>query len=297
MKYQELTRIIISNDTSIEHKKVPIVGRLSLKKGDGDFLKVEIPQEFSDSVFEAIKEEGMQKPEYRAHVSVMNSDELDGIEVEEVGEDIILNLGSVMSVDPEGWDEMDQVWFVECDAPRLKEIRQKYGLTPLLNGDHEFHITIAVKPKKEKEMKFSSKKKAIQYLADFSKKRIIISANEDEIQNKLISFLIENPNPNDESFHDFAEELGTDIHELESQAYKLSTKLAIFLKNGRASEKNITREDVDPKELQMGIEIEKEHTPDASIAERIALDHLAEEGLSDYYTLLKKMEEDAKARK
>ena len=154
----------------------------------------------------------------------------------------------------------------------------------------------AVKLKGE-EMKFSSKKEAIQFLADFSEKRIIISADEDDIKNKLITFLVENPNPNDKSFHDFAEELGVDVHELESQAYKLSTQLAIFLKNGRANEKGITREDVDPKELQLGIDIEKEHTPDVSVAERIALDHLAEEGLPDYYTLLKKMERDAKARK
>ena len=256
MKYQEVTRIITSNDTSIEHKKVPIMGVLSLKKGDDDFLKVEIPQEFLDNVFEAIKEEGMQKPEYRAHVSVMNSDELSGIEVKEVGEDIILNLGPVVSVDPEGWDEMDRVWFIECEAPRLKEIRQKYGLTPLLNGDHEFHITIAVKPKEE-EMKFSSKKEAIQFLADFSEKRVIISADEGDIKSKLITFLVENPNPNDKSFHDFAEELGVDVHKLESEAYKLSTQLAIFLKNGRANEKGVMKEDVDPKELQMGIEVEK----------------------------------------
>ena len=60
MKYQEVTKIITSNDTSVEHKNVPIKGILSLKKGDGDFLKVEIPQELSDSVFEAIKEEEMQ---------------------------------------------------------------------------------------------------------------------------------------------------------------------------------------------------------------------------------------------
>ena len=47
----------------------------------------------------------------------------------------------------------------------------------------------------------------------------------------------------------------------------------------------------DPVQLKMGIKIEKEHTTDSKIAERIAKDHLAE--IPDYYTRLKKMEKDA----
>jgi hypothetical protein len=45
-------------------------------------------------------------------------------------------------------------------------------------------------------------------------------------------------------------------------------------------------EDVDPKELKMGIEIEHEHTDDPNEAKKIALQHLAE--VPDYYTKLKK---------
>lgn len=47
----------------------------------------------------------------------------------------------------------------------------------------------------------------------------------------------------------------------------------------------------DPEQLKMGIEVEMEHTTHKSIAERIAKDHLAE--IPDYYTRLKKMEEEA----
>ena len=64
-----------------------------------------------------------------------------------------------------------------------------------------------------------------------------------------------------------------------------------FLNQGRAKEKGFTVEDADPKELEMGIEIEMEHTSNKMISQRIALDHLAE--IKDYYTRLKKMEEDA----
>ena len=52
---------------------------------------------------------------------------------------------------------------------------------------------------------------------------------------------------------------------------------------------------VDPHELAMGIEVEKEHTPRTSIAKQIACDHLAE--IPTYYTLLKRMEASAKAKK
>lgn len=45
----------------------------------------------------------------------------------------------------------------------------------------------------------------------------------------------------------------------------------------------------DSNQLEMGIEIEKEHTDDPIISKIIAKDHLDE--CSDYYTRLKQMEE------
>ena len=47
-------------------------------------------------------------------------------------------------------------------------------------------------------------------------------------------------------------------------------------------------QDVDPKELAMGIDTEMEHTNDKEEAKKIALQHLAE--LPDYYSRLKKIE-------
>jgi len=52
--------------------------------------------------------------------------------------------------------------------------------------------------------------------------------------------------------------------------------------------------EVDPEELKMGIEIEKEHTPNPKLAEQIARDHLKE--IPDYYSRLKRMEAKAKKR-
>ena len=48
---------------------------------------------------------------------------------------------------------------------------------------------------------------------------------------------------------------------------------------------------INPKQLEMGIKIEMEHTFNRQIAKKIALDHLRE--IPDYYTRLLKMERDA----
>lgn len=48
----------------------------------------------------------------------------------------------------------------------------------------------------------------------------------------------------------------------------------------------------DQHELEMGIEVEKEHTDNPEFAKAISRDHLAE--FPDYYTRLKKMEDEAK---
>jgi len=61
---------------------------------------------------------------------------------------------------------------------------------------------------------------------------------------------------------------------------------------GYAAHVGVTHRDVDSRQLEMGIEIEGEHTSNHYRARRIALDHLAE--FPDYYSRLMKMEEAAK---
>lgn len=60
--------------------------------------------------------------------------------------------------------------------------------------------------------------------------------------------------------------------------------------NGTLTPLKIKPEEVDPEELRMGIEVEHEHTNDPKIAEKIALDHLAEN--PRYYSQLKKSKID-----
>ena len=57
---------------------------------------------------------------------------------------------------------------------------------------------------------------------------------------------------------------------------------------GRAQKLGFTRADADPKQLQLGIKHELEHTDSKKVAERIALDHLSED--EAYYSKLDAME-------
>ena len=64
------------------------------------------------------------------------------------------------------------------------------------------------------------------------------------------------------------------------------------LEGGKAD--NASPAEFDPNELDMGIQVETEHTNDPGLAREIAMDHLSE--IPNYYTLLKKMEADAAIR-
>jgi len=59
-------------------------------------------------------------------------------------------------------------------------------------------------------------------------------------------------------------------------------------RSGRAAAMGLTEDDVCPRQLEMGIVVEYEHTDNREVAKQIALDHLAE--LPDYYTRLLDME-------
>lgn len=102
---------------------------------------------------------------------------------------------------------------------------------------------------------------------------------------KIIEFFQKNPNPDDDKVHAFAEEQGMEPDDLEEKIYELLTSLVNLKGSGIPDEK------FDPKELEMGIEIEKEHIDNPIISKAISKGHLTE--IKDYYTRLKKMEKDA----
>lgn len=62
------------------------------------------------------------------------------------------------------------------------------------------------------------------------------------------------------------------------------------LSSKQISKKHSVSEEMILQQLKMGIEVEKEHTTDESLARKIALHHLEER--PDYYSKLKKMESE-----
>lgn len=104
----------------------------------------------------------------------------------------------------------------------------------------------------------------------------------------VTKFFTEHPNPDDSEFHALSDKLKISPHELEEVAYELLTGLL----KGVGKHKEVPVTKFDPEQVKMGLEVEKEHTDSPAIAQQITKDHLAE--IPDYYTRLKKMEDEAK---
>ena len=82
------------------------------------------------------------------------------------------------------------------------------------------------------------------------------------------------------------------IEEYSALALNLYKAAKEYLDGGLSEKMDVGVNDVDKKELEMGKEVEKEHTSNMKMREQISLDHLAE--IPSYYTRLNKMEEESK---
>lgn len=107
----------------------------------------------------------------------------------------------------------------------------------------------------------------------------------DPMEEKILAFFKENPNPPDEKIHAFAEKEGMDPDKFEEHVYKILGSII-----GAGKSRN-AKDDYDAKQVEMGIKVEMEHTNSKLIATRIVKDHLVE--IPDYYTRLIKMEKGA----
>ena len=119
-----------------------------------------------------------------------------------------------------------------------------------------------------------------------SKEEVLLEeAKGDNLQEDLVKWFIENPYPEDKKVHAYAESKGIAPDKLETTIYKI---ISSVLSEGKTKGKDIKH---DPKELEIGMKVEMEHTSCPLVARKISLDHLSE--IPDYYTRLKKMEAEA----
>lgn len=136
-------------------------GRLYLSKSG--WLLLSVPNALVRGVYDAMNTPGAELPtpgvwgidgskdSLNAHISVMTADEVKQIgadKINERGHMFGYALGSMKEIEPGGSNPLSRVWALQVNAPALAALRKSYGLTPLLNDDHAFHITVAVRRKK-----------------------------------------------------------------------------------------------------------------------------------------------------
>jgi len=109
---------------------------------------------------------------------------------------------------------------------------------------------------------------------------VILQKSKKDIKDKIVKFLIENPNPPDKKIHALSEKLGVETDKFEAIIYSILSEMI--------HKPTIKESEANAEELKMGIKVEMEHTSIPSLAKQIALTHLSE--LPDYYSKLKKME-------
>lgn len=131
----------------------PFSLKAPLKKTRDNFVYLDIPNSIVRPFISMIDEKITKAPDFDkdigAHISVIMSDEYDRKqigEITELGQEFEFNLKDLVMTNPEGWDEMQKVWFVRVDSQELEKLRETYDL-PSLNKGRDFHITIGVQKK------------------------------------------------------------------------------------------------------------------------------------------------------
>lgn len=141
------------------HRYLPHHGTL---KRSGSFVYVDLDDAYIHGLVPLIDEKGFEEPPYfawceravavgrhvvgvGAHITAIYPEEIgEEVEIHEIGERITFRPLQCHIVRPprSGWREAEEACVLVVDAPRLRQIRAKYGLPPEL---HKQHITIGVR--------------------------------------------------------------------------------------------------------------------------------------------------------
>lgn len=126
----------------------------------------------------------------------------------------------------------------------------------------------------------SNDEKTLEEIEETSGPNEEISMLSEEMQMKVIQFLLQNPKVKDEELHAWATENGYTPEEIEEYIYEFTADVL------KRMTRSMSEDDSQfiPEELKRGIEVEKEHTSNEILAKMIAKDHLKE--LPNYYTIL-----------
>jgi hypothetical protein len=121
------------------------------------WLLLSVPNALVRGAFDALDEPGAELPLrdgiLAAHITVMSSEDVSKIggadKITERGHQFRYTLGPVQEVKPKGQKDLSKVWFIKILSKELQDLRKSYGLSPKPeDGDHDFHITVAVRKTK-----------------------------------------------------------------------------------------------------------------------------------------------------
>lgn len=134
-------------------QELPHWGTLTQLKSDG-FVFVNVSNDYIEKLLQILEADGFMSPiqfdgpdPIGAHISVIYGSEAARIgNILEEGQVISFTIKDCILVQPNGWNEIEQVYCIVVDAPELDQLRESYGLPKKL---YDFHITIGVKPLKQ----------------------------------------------------------------------------------------------------------------------------------------------------
>ena len=127
-------------------EQAALTGKLVIT-GDGWGL-VRVPHAILKGFFDALHEPGIVPSPNLAHITVFppaDTVKIGADKITERGRDFNFFIKGVKSFRPKGWKDMEKCWVLDCRSPELEALRKSYGLTPLPYGEHEFHVTFAVR--------------------------------------------------------------------------------------------------------------------------------------------------------
>jgi hypothetical protein len=248
-----------------------LAGRLYLAKSG--WLLLSVPNALVRGVYDALDVAGAELPRagtmnvpnvdadvLNAHISVMNADEVQQIgenNINERGRMFGYSLGALKEITPRNVEGISKIWVIQVVSPELAAFRKSYGLSPLMNDDHPFHITVAVRRKHVLGNNSVSKG-----VSDTAEEQAVSSRGE-----LKAASVAEKQQPNT----------------LSRSGQK------DLLPGGEAD--NLPDREFSTKDLAEGALHEHEHTRNDQIAKEIAKDHLHEDPA--YYEKVKMIEKDA----
>lgn len=133
-------------------KHQPILSA-ELKQDKNGFTYLDIPDEYVRSLFKHYENDQAKLPPYfgpkraGAHVSVISSNEMKmkpGLKIEELGKTFDFRIANVCSLKPQGWNGVNKVYFLTLSCFQAESMRSRYGFSPKISEDHDFHLTFAI---------------------------------------------------------------------------------------------------------------------------------------------------------